>query len=86
MVETLQKSDEKYKGLIKDRNNIKTVINTSAPSLGEEGTKTIEDLKRQLVLMEEENIEICNEEEKHLPRKVPKKPSKIGKVLRLCFK
>ena len=35
-----------------------------APSLGEEGTKTIEDLRRQMVLMEEKNIKLFNEEEK----------------------
>ena len=35
-------------------NNMRAVINTSAPSLGEEGTKTIGDLKRQIVLIEEE--------------------------------
>ena len=42
--------------------DMRAVINTSAPSLGEEGTKTIEDLKIQLVLMEEENINLLNEE------------------------
>ena len=55
-VEKLQKSEGKYKGLTKDRNNMRAVINTLAPSLGEEGTKTIKDLKRQMVPMEEENI------------------------------
>ena len=50
-----------------------------APSLGEEGTKTITDLKRQMVLMEEENIRLFNkEEEKNLfqgrfPKNLPKK-------------
>mgnify|MGYP001089542519 FL=1 len=42
---------------------MRAVINTLAPSLGEEGTKTIGDLKRQMVLMEEENIKLFNEEE-----------------------
>ena len=45
---------------------MRAVINTSAPSLGEEGTKTIGDLKRQMVLMEEENIKLFNEEKKYL--------------------
>ena len=35
---------------------MRAVINTLAPSLGEEQSKTIEDLKRQIILMEEENI------------------------------
>ena len=65
---------------------MRAVINTSAPSLGEEGTKTIGDLKRQMVLMEEENIKLFNEEDKkHISRKIPKKPSKKGKIWRLCF-
>ena len=34
---------------------MRAVINTSASGFGEEGTKTIRDLKRQMVLMEEEN-------------------------------
>ena len=42
--------------MTKDRNNRRAVINTLAPSLGEEGTKTIKDLKRKMVLMEKENI------------------------------
>ena len=58
MVEKLQKSERKYKCLTKDRNNMRAVINTSVPSLGVEGTKTIKDLKRQMVLMEEENIKL----------------------------
>ena len=41
---------------------MRAVINTSAPSLREEGTKTIEDLKRQKVLMEKDNIKLLNEE------------------------
>ena len=40
---------------------MRAVINTSAPSLGEEGTQNIGDLKRQMVLMEEENIKLFNE-------------------------
>ena len=42
---------------------MRAVINTSAPSLGEEGTQTIGDLKRQMILIEEENIKLFNEEE-----------------------
>ena len=37
---------------------MRAVINTSARSLGEEGTKTIRDLKRKMVLMEEKNIKL----------------------------
>ena len=40
-----------------------------------------------MVHMEEENIKLFNEEEtKHISRKIPKKPSKIGKTWRLCYK
>ena len=67
---------------------MRAVINTSAPSLGEEGTKTIKDLKRPIILMEEDNIIILNEEEEknHISRKIPTQPSKKGKIWRLCFK
>ena len=37
---------------------MRAVINTSAASLGEERTKTIEDLKIQMVLIEEEKIKL----------------------------
>ena len=60
MAEKSQKSEGKYIGLTKDRNNMRAVINTLAPSLGEEGTKNIEDLKRQMVLMEKKNIKPFN--------------------------
>ena len=53
MVEKLHKTEGENKGLKKDINDMRAVINTSLPSLGEEGTKTIADLKRQMVLMEE---------------------------------
>ena len=62
MVEQLQKAEGENKGLTKDVNNMRAVINTSAPSLEEEGTKTIENLKRKMVLIEEENIKLFNEE------------------------
>ena len=51
------------KGLTKYIIGMRAVINTSAPSLGEEGTQTIGDLKRQMILIEEENIKLFNEEE-----------------------
>ena len=60
-MEKLQKSEGKYTGLTKDRNNMTAVINTLASSLGEEGTKNLKDLKRQMVLMEEENLKLFNE-------------------------
>ena len=52
-------------------NDMRAVINTSAPSLGEEGTTTIGDLKRQMVLMEEENIKLFNEEEQIFTNSAP---------------
>ena len=74
MVEKLQKAEGENKGLTKDINDMRAVINTSAPSLGEEGTKTIEDLKRQMVLMEEENIKLFNEKnifQRRFPKSLP---------------
>ena len=71
MVEKLKKTEGENKGLRKDINNMRAVINTSAPSLGEEGTKTIEDLKRQIVLMEEENIKLFNEKNIFMSHKKP---------------
>ena len=47
----LQKAEGENKGLIKDINNMRAVINALAPILGEEGTKTIEYLRTQMVLM-----------------------------------
>lgn len=61
MVEKLQKAEGENKGLTKDINDMRAVINTLAPSLGEDGTTAIEDLKCQMVLMEEENIKLFNE-------------------------
>ena len=84
MVEKLQKS-YKNKRLTKDINDMRTVITTSAPSVGEERTKTIGYLKRQMVLTEEENIKLFNEE-KNISKKIPKKHSKPVKIKRLCFK
>ena len=49
MVEQLQKAEKENNGLTKD-----TI-------LWEEGTKTIEDLKGQVVFMEKENIKLYNE-------------------------
>ena len=59
MVEKLKQAEGEKKGLTKYINDMKAVSNTSAPSLGEEGTKTFGYLKRQMVLMEEENIKLC---------------------------
>ena len=59
---------------------MRAVNKTFAPSLGEGGTKTIEDLKRQMVLMEEENIKPFNK--KHRSKKISKKHSKIVKMKR----
>ena len=41
--------------------SVRAVTNTLAPSFGKDGTKTIEDLKRQMVRMEEENIKLFSE-------------------------
>ena len=46
----MEKSRRRNKGLTKDINIMSTVINTLAPSLGKEGTKSIEDLKRKWIL------------------------------------
>ena len=64
--------------MTKDINDMRAVINTSAPSHGEEGTKNKGYLKRQMVLMEEENIKLSNK--KNMPRKISKKPSKDPKL------
>ena len=85
MVERLQKAEGKNKRLIKDINDMRAVINTSAPSLGEERSKTIRYLKRQMVLMEEESIKQFKEE-KNIFKMIPKKHSKTVKIGRLCFK
>ena len=49
MIEMLQKAEGENKGLTKDVNNLRAVITTLTSSLGEEGPKSIEDLKRQMV-------------------------------------
>ena len=47
----------------------------------------MEDLKNQMVPMEEENKGLFNKEkEKHISGKIPKKPSKKEMNWRLCFK
>ena len=43
------------------KKDMRAVFNTLAFSLEEEETKTIEDLKRQMDLLEEENIMLINE-------------------------
>ena len=52
----LQKAEGENKGLTKDITDIRADINTLTPSLSEEGTKAIEDLKRQMALNEEANM------------------------------
>ena len=84
MVEKLQKAEGENKGFTKDFIDMRAVINTSAPILGGEGTKAIKDLKRQMVLMEEENQKLFNE--KTYFKEIPKKHSKVGNIWRLCFK
>ena len=73
-VEKLKKEIGENKWLAKDINNMRAVINTLAPSLGEEGTKTIGHLKRQIVLMEEENINLFNKKifPRNLQKSIPK--------------
>ena len=56
-------------------------INTLAPSLGEEDTKTIADLKRKIVLMEGDYSM-----KKYSSKNIPRKPSKIVKILMSYFK
>ena len=72
MVESLQKAEKENKGVTKDITDMRAVINTLAPSLWEEGSKTIEDLKRQMVLMEEEDIKLFNKEKPIFQRIIPK--------------
>ena len=57
---------------------MRAVINTLAPSLREEGTKTFENLKRQMFLMKKENIKLFNE--KIYFKEDSQKPSKIVKI------
>ena len=66
MVKKLQKVEGENNRLTKDINNMRAVIKTLAPSLEEEGTKTIKDLKGQMVFMDKENINLLNEEEKNI--------------------
>ena len=73
MVEKLQQAEGEYKGLTKDINDMRAVMNTSGPILREERTNNIEDLKRQMVLMEEENIKLLNDKKTYF-KKVSKKP------------
>ena len=85
IVEKLKYADGENKGLTKYINNMRAVINTSAPRLGEEGAKSIGDLKRQMVLMEEENMKLFNERKTNILMKIPKKYSKLVKIWRLFF-
>ena len=47
---TCYKKKGEYNGLTKDIINMRAVISTLAPNLGKEGNKTIQYLKRQMVL------------------------------------
>ena len=86
MVEKLQKTEGENRGSTKDITNMRAVITTLAPIHGEEGTKTIEDLKIEMIIMEEDNIKLFNEEEKTYFKEDSKKAFKIGKISRLGFK
>ena len=57
--------------MTKDINGMRAVINTSGPSLGKEGIKTIKSLNRQIVL----KTFTLNS-----AQKIPKKPSKTLKI------
>ena len=72
--------------MTKNRNNVKAVNNTSAPSLGEEETKTIEDLKRRMVLMEEGNLKLFNGRKKKIYVMEDSQKLQKGKIWRLCCK
>ena len=72
--------------MTKDIISMREVITTLAPSLGEEGNKTIQDLKRQMFLMKEENTKLFNEEEKLILKKILKRASRTGNIWRFCFK
>ena len=62
MVEMLQKEEGENNGLTKDINNMRWIINMSPPI---QGTKTIDNLKRQMVLIEDENIKLFNKKVPH---------------------
>ena len=64
MVQKLKKAEGENKGLTKDIYNMRAVIKTLTSSLGEKWSKTIEDLQRQMVHMEKENIKLINENKK----------------------
>ena len=80
-MKSYKKEDGENRGLTKNIINMRAVITTSAPRLGEEGNKTIQDLKRQMVLLKEENIKLFNERKKI--KKILKRPSKTGNIWRL---
>ena len=64
---------------------MKAVINTLSPSPWEEGTKTIEDLKRPMVPMEEENIKVFIEEKKTSSKEDSQKAFQNRKDLEVVF-
>ena len=78
-LKSYKKEDGENRGLTKNIINMRAVIMTSAPRLGEEGNKTIQDLKRQMVLLKEENIKLFNERKKN--KEDSQKPFKDRKYL-----
>ena len=79
VVEKLQKAEEGKKGVTKDINNTRAVINNLICSLWEKGTKTIEDQKRQMVFRGREHK--ANQFKKKTYFKEDSiKPYKIGKI------
>ena len=78
MDEKSQKVEGENNGLTKDINNMRAVIETLAPSLEEEGTKTIKDLKRQIYFfLWGKRISIYKwRRKKHILTKIPKSLSK----------
>ena len=60
------------------------IIDTLAPSFWEKETQTIENLKRQMVLIGEDYIKLLNK--KIFKEDSKQKPYKVGKIWRLCFK
>ena len=65
-----------YKNQTIDR-NITAIINTSAPSFGEEGTRIIKNLKKKILLKDVQNKNAIQERKrKYISGKIPKNPSK----------
>ena len=62
---------------------MRAVIDTLAPIFGEKGTKTIEDLKILIIVMEEENIKLFNEKTQF--NKYSQKSFQNSKYLEVVF-